>query len=190
MLWLKARPRCRGDLQGGKVLDAHVVPSTNHQVVQGALAFVAFGLRRQVAVAVAPFALKPRFAGSLDELTVNLEACSPDLLLIDTDLVGYPDEVCRLAHRLDPATKVVGISCYWSERDALLRTCRLDGILHKPLRSTEWNTALEGLGLESVAIPAVQSSIRTDAKGRQPGRVPSGPSRRSPLSLGGPFARA
>jgi hypothetical protein len=131
-------------------LDARVVPAANHQVVRGALACVAFGLRRQVARALAPFPLDLRLVGSLEELTSDLGVCSPDLLLIDTDLVGCPDEVCRLAHRLDPATTVLGISCYWSERDVMLRDC-LDGILHKPLRSSEWNNVLEGLGLRRVA---------------------------------------
>ncbi len=69
---------------------------------------------------------------------------------------GGPLDLCRLIHSLRADAKVVGLSCYWCDRDETLREC-LDAILHRPPRVAEWKTTLRKLGFSEVQ-PAVAAA--------------------------------
>ena len=84
------------------------------------------------------------------ELVVaRLESACPELLLIDTDLLGCPADLCRFARSLRSDVKVFGLAYYWSEREEGLHAC-VDAILHKPARGAEWKTVLRHFGVRDV----------------------------------------
>lgn len=120
------------------------------------------GLPRTSAMAVlglAPLHVHPAIARTLSEFHVTLgmsddtglvvariESSCPDLLLIDTDLLGYPGDLCRFARSLRPDVKVLALVCYWSDREDDVRGCA-DAILHKPPRQPEWEAILMRFGV-------------------------------------------
>jgi len=76
----------------------------------------------------------------------NVERCSPDLVLIDSDIMSNPQEVCELVRSRHALTKVLIVACYWSEREQALQCCA-DVIVHRPFRSLEWSRAFVACGL-------------------------------------------
>ena len=61
----------------------------------------------------------------------------PELLVIDTDLVCSPENLRAGVRAISAGVQLIALTCLWSERDERLRES-VDGILHKPLRDSEW----------------------------------------------------
>jgi DNA-binding response OmpR family regulator len=109
------------------------------------LAFVPFDLRTSVTRALTGCSPQIAFVASIEALTAHIESGCPEVIVVDTDLVGCPVDLCRFVRSLRSDAKVVGLSCRWSDRDDALAKC-LDAILHKPPRVVEWETTLNKLG--------------------------------------------
>jgi DNA-binding response OmpR family regulator len=76
----------------------------------------------------------------------NVGRCSPDLVLIDSDIINNPCEVCDLLKSRMPLTKVLIVTFFWSEREQALQCCA-DIIVHRPFRTREWRRAFVSCGL-------------------------------------------
>jgi hypothetical protein len=113
------------------------------------LAFVPCDLRGSVTRALQPCSPQIAFVVSVEALTAHIESGCPEVIFVDTDLVGCPVDLCRIIRSLRTDAKVVGLSCRWSDRDEALGEC-LDAILHKPPRVAEWEAALRKLGFSEV----------------------------------------
>lgn len=111
-----------------------------------AIGLVAPPLHPDVLHAVAGLHLRLDLSDRADVVVARLESACPALILIDTDLMGCPQDVCRLARSLRPDVRVVAMTYYWSDREEGLERC-VDGILHKPARSREWSGTLIRLGV-------------------------------------------
>jgi hypothetical protein len=101
--------------------------------------------------AIAGFHLKLAWESGVELFAARVERACPELLLIDTDVLGCAADLCRVARSLRPDVKVFGISCYWSDRDEALVTC-VDTILHKPARRAQWEAAFDRMGLLRMAL--------------------------------------
>lgn len=93
--------------------------------------------------------IRLELSSATELIVARIESACPELVLIDTDLVGCPDELCRFARSLRSDVKVLGLSYYWSDREEALRSC-VDAILHKPARDAEWCPALRRFGIRDV----------------------------------------
>lgn len=116
----------------------------SRQPIQGCLALVSPRLNASIRAVLAPLVTEVRFVASRVEFVAAVESPWPELLLIDTDLVGCPGELCATIRSVRLDARVVGVSCFWSDREESLRGC-LDLVLHKPPRFVEWNAALSKL---------------------------------------------
>lgn len=77
------------------------------------------------------------FVARVDLLSARVETSCPEVLIIDTDLLGLPGELCRMARSLRPDVVTVALVNRWSEREERL-TGVVDVVLHKPPRWDEW----------------------------------------------------
>ena len=107
-------------------------------------------LHRDVRRAIAGLHVRLELSGATDLVVARIESACPELLFIDTDLLGCPADLCRFARSLRPDVKVFGLAYYWSEHDEGLRSCA-DAILHKPARGTEWKAVLRRFGVPDIA---------------------------------------
>ena len=117
-------------------------------------------------VGLLPVVLHPDVRRLAADLRVNLELSDtvglvvariasrcPEIVLVDADLVGCPERLCRLGRSMRRDVKFVVVSCFWSEREEMLRVCA-DAILHKPVRDGEWRDLLGRLSVIDATIPA------------------------------------
>jgi DNA-binding response OmpR family regulator len=115
-----------------------------------ALGLIQCDLQPQVRLAMREFNVRLDMSESTALVVTRVETRCPDLLLIDTDLLGCPGDLCRFARSLRPDVKVLALACYWSDREEGLRGCA-DALLHKPPRQPEWEGVLQQLGVPAVA---------------------------------------
>jgi DNA-binding response OmpR family regulator len=116
-----------------------------------AIGLIPQALHQEVRRALAGLHVQLDLAATADLVVARLESDCPDLLLIDTDLVGCPADLCAFAHSLRPDVKVFGLVNQWSEREESLRSCA-DAVLHKPPRSAEWRPVLRRFGVHEASI--------------------------------------
>ncbi len=109
-----------------------------------ALALVPEGLQPEVLRACHRLQLKVECLAAVDAFVSRVEAACPAVLFVDTDLLGWPLDLCKFARSLRRDVKVIGVTWHWSERDEALAAC-VDAVLHKPPRRSEWEAALRGL---------------------------------------------
>jgi hypothetical protein len=83
------------------------------------------------------FSLDITFVLRLELVSAHVESSCPEILIIDTDLLGLPDDLCRMARSLRPDVVTVALVNHWSEREERL-TGVVDAVLHKPPRREEW----------------------------------------------------
>jgi hypothetical protein len=86
-------------------------------------------------------------------VVARIGICRPQIVLVDTDMLGCPKGLCRLARSLRPDVRFVALSCFWSEREEALRACA-DAIVHKPIRDREWRQLFGRLGATDATIAA------------------------------------
>lgn len=115
-----------------------------------ALGLIAAELQPAVREAMAGFRVRLEMSGAADLVVARIETSCPPFLLIDTELLGCPVDLCCFARSLRPDVKVFAVVCFWSEREEALRECA-DGLLHKPPRRREWEGALRRLGVPLLA---------------------------------------
>jgi hypothetical protein len=125
-------------------------PSLSNQTRLEALGLAAPALQAEVERQSAGFSIAFEWQHAVELLVARVESGCPDLLFIDTDLLGCLDDLCRFAHSLRPDVRVLGIACYWSERDETL-TC-VDAILHKPPRRSQWEAVFERMGFPRLSL--------------------------------------
>lgn len=111
------------------------------RVAFSTIGLVPHALRATVAHIVAGMPLQLTFLESADLVVARVESDCPDMLLLDTDLLGCPSDLCRFARSLRPDVRVLALAYYWSEREDALHAC-VDAILHKPARDAEWRQLL------------------------------------------------
>lgn len=80
------------------------------------------------------------------DFTTRVTTLSPDLLVVDFDAPGVRGEILRAARAPRRTTPVIGLACYWSEREDAARQLA-DALVHKPPRVQEWVTQLRRLGI-------------------------------------------
>ena len=117
-----------------------------------ALGLAAASLQAEVERLAGPYRVRFEWQPAVELFVAMVESGCPDLLLIDTDLLGCPDDLCKFARSLRPDVRVFGISCYWSERDEALRTC-VDALLHKPPRRAQWEAMFDRAGIPRAFQP-------------------------------------
>lgn len=91
-------------------------------------------------------------------VVARIESACPEIVLVDTDLVGCLTDLCRFARSLRYDVRVVGVACYWSEREEALQDCA-DAIVHKPPRDSEWGTVLRSLGVLDVNLDQERTPV-------------------------------
>ncbi len=111
------------------------------QATTSALGLIPRALHADVARIVAGMPVQLTLLESADLVAARVESDCPDILLIDTDLLGCPADLCCFARALRPDVRVLALAYYWSEREEALREC-VDAILHKPVRDAEWKSIL------------------------------------------------
>ena len=114
-----------------------------------AIGLVSPAMHGDVRRAIAGLHMQLDISPATELVVARLESACPELLLIDTDLLGCPIDLCRFARSLRPDLKVFGLAYYWSEREEGLNAC-VDAILHKPAREAEWKTVLRRFGVRDV----------------------------------------
>jgi DNA-binding response OmpR family regulator len=121
-----------------------------------AIGLIPPALHPDVRRAIAGLHMRLDLSGTTEIVVARLESSCPELLLIDTDLVGCPVDLCRFARSVRPDVKVFGLVDHWSEREEGLRMCA-DAILHKPARDAEWKAVLRRFGVRDVNPESNQS---------------------------------
>lgn len=111
-----------------------------------ALGLIAADLQPAVREAIAGFRVRLEMSDATDLVVARIESGCPPFLLIDTELLGCPVDLCCFARSLRPDVKVFAVVYFWSEREEALRECA-DGLLHKPPRRPEWEGVLARLGV-------------------------------------------
>jgi DNA-binding response OmpR family regulator len=111
-----------------------------------ALGLLGHDIQRSVASVAAVFDLQLSMDEQSQEFRESLERRSPDIVLIDSDVMTNPCDVCELARSRNPMVKILIAACFWSEREEALQCCA-DVVVHKPVRQAEWNHAFVMLGV-------------------------------------------
>lgn len=115
-----------------------------------ALGLIAADFQPAVRDALIGFHLRLDMSDAIGLVVARIESSCPPFLLIDTELLGCPVDLCCFARSLRPDVKVFAVVYFWSEREEALRECA-DAILHKPPRRREWEGALRKLGVPLLA---------------------------------------
>jgi hypothetical protein len=102
-----------------------------------AVALASERARADIEGAVPSLSLDIAFVERVDRLSALVEVSCPEILIIDTDLLGLPGDLCRMARSLRPDVVTVALVNHWSEREQRL-TGVVDAVLHKPPRREEW----------------------------------------------------
>lgn len=102
-----------------------------------AVALAAAPSRAEIERFVPSLSLDITFVARVDLLSAQVETSCPQVLIIDTDLLGLPEELCRMARSLRPDVLTVALVNHWSEREDRLAGV-VDAVLHKPPRWDEW----------------------------------------------------
>ena len=117
-----------------------------------ALGLVAVDLQPSVRDAMAGFNVRLELSDATDVVVTRIETSCPGILLIDTDLLGCPADLCRFARSLRSDVKVITLAYFWSDREEALRACA-DAVLHKPPRRADWQAPLTRLGVPPLILP-------------------------------------
>ena len=123
-----------------------------------ALGLIARDLQPAVRAAITGFNVRLESWDVTDLVVARIESGCPPLLLIDTELLGCPVDLCRFARSLRPDVIVFGLAYFWSEREGALRTCA-DAVLHKPPRRANWQSTLTRCGIP-LLVPSAPESAR------------------------------
>ncbi len=126
-----------------KDLKPHGSPRTEAPL---ALGLVGHDLQRSIESVAAGFDIRLSMGEQSREFRESLERGSPDIVLIDSDVMTNPCEVCELVRSRNPFVKILIAACFWSEREQALQCCA-DVLVHKPVREAEWNHAFIALGV-------------------------------------------
>ena len=118
-----------------------------------ALGLVAVDLQPSVRDVMAGFHVRLELSDATDVVVTRIETSCPPLLLIDTELLGCPADLCRFARSLRSGVKVIALAYFWSDREGALRACA-DAVLHKPPRRADWQATLTRLGVPPLILPA------------------------------------
>lgn len=121
-----------------------------------AVGLIPAALHPEVRRAIAGLHVHLDLSGATELVVARIESDCPAILLVDADLLGCPEDVCRFARSLRPDVRVFGLAYYWSEREEALLMCA-DAILHKPARNAEWKTVLRRFGVPDVNLASSQS---------------------------------
>jgi len=119
-----------------------------------ALGLVEVSLQPAVLRTLEPFNVTLETSDAVDLVVASIESECPSLLLIDTELMGCPADLCCFARGLRPDVIVLAIAYSWSEREEALRECA-DGLLHKPPRQAEWQATFRRFEIPERKEPAV-----------------------------------
>jgi DNA-binding response OmpR family regulator len=141
MVALAVDPASMDTSETGPLQAIGLIPPALHVEVRRALA----GLHVQIDL-----------SATADLVVARLETSCPEFLLIDTDLLGCPVDLCTFARSLRRDVKVFGLVNHWSEREEGLRSCA-DDILHKPPRLAEWRPVLRRFGVRD--LEAISRSL-------------------------------
>lgn len=123
-----------------------------------AVGLVLPALHPEVRRALAGLHVHLELSATAELVVARLESDCPQLLLVDTDLLGCPADLCTFARSLRPDVKVFGLAYYWSEHEDTLRACA-DALLHKPARDAEWRAVLRRFGVQDVNRASNQSRM-------------------------------
>lgn len=118
-------------------------------------------LHGEVRRAIAGLHVELALSDTTELVAARLESACPALLLIDTDLLGCPVDLCTFARSLRPDIKVFGLVNHWSEREEGLQSCA-DAILHKPPRRDEWKAVLGRFGVQEAQRSRISDGASQD----------------------------
>jgi hypothetical protein len=110
--------------------------STGPSARRTALALAPERARAEIERLLPSLSLDVAFVARIDLFSAQVETACPEVLIIDTDLLALPGDLCRLARSLRPDVVTVALVNHWSEREERL-TGVVDAVLHKPPRRLE-----------------------------------------------------
>lgn len=131
--------------------------STALQTIPHGLGLIDRNLQPRVARVASRFNVSLEMFESPANFVTVVESSWPDLMLIDSDIMGNPCEVCHVVRTRNPLVKVLIVAYFWSEREEALRCCA-DVILHRPVRNPEWSRAFDMCGIQSVGVQSLAAS--------------------------------
>lgn len=102
-----------------------------------AVALVTDRAREDIRHLLPSFCAEILFEVRVDVFVARVESSCPEILIIDTDLLALPGDLCRIARSLRPDVVTVALVNHWSEREERLPGV-VDVVLHKPPRREEW----------------------------------------------------
>ena len=144
-----------------------VVPRQPGSVKPVALALISPALVRDLRLLTDEFGLHLELSNAPEIVAARIETSCPELVLVDSDLFGGVEDLFQFARSLRPDVWLIGVTCYWSERDKKLRTSA-NALVHKPPRGDEWRRAFSGSGLSSQVANARQSPVTSrEPQGRR-----------------------
>jgi hypothetical protein len=115
-----------------------------------ALGLVPAALHAHVLHALEGLALEVLLEADPGRFTLLAGRDAADLLVIDADIAEDPATLAVRARSMMPAVHMAIITCYWSDREPILREVA-DILLYKPPRRGEWQRALARLGVMPAA---------------------------------------
>lgn len=113
---------------------------------------VSVPLHRDIRRVTADLRIRVELSDAVGLVAARIESRCPEIVLVDADLLGCPEDLCRLARSLRPNVQFVALSCCWSEREETLRACA-DAIVHKPIRDGEWRDLFGRFSVIDATIP-------------------------------------
>ena len=134
---------------GATVLDCPRAASSEAELV----GLLPVALHPDVRRVAADLAVKLELSDAAGLVVARIASRCPEIVLVDSDLLGCPEALCRLSRSRRPDVTFVVLSCFWSDREEMLRACA-DAVVHKPVRDGEWRDLFGRLNVTDTAIHA------------------------------------
>jgi hypothetical protein len=126
-----------------------VVPHEPQCVTPTALGLMPASFESDLRRLTRELGLRLEFSSATEIAIARIEASCPELGLVDCDLLGKVEDLFQFARSLRPDVWLIGVTCYWSERDESLRPFA-NAVIHKPPRGDEWRRAVVASGLPTL----------------------------------------
>jgi hypothetical protein len=128
-----ALERGRGENAGATLESWPLAPPARHRAV----ALVTDRARGDIRRLLPSYSAEIQFEARVDVFAARVETSCPQILIIDTDVLALPRDLCLMARSLRPDVVTAALVNHWSEREERLVGV-VDAVLHKPPRREEW----------------------------------------------------
>ena len=143
---LSIRSRLHLGAVGGAVAPVMVMEQQARPLLRSGDSLIVFALLsrplvRELRCAADELGLLLEIADDVESLVHRIETDCPAVVVVDADGLPGVAELFQFARSLRADAVLVGITCFWSEKDHGIRRFA-DAIIHKPLRGDEWRRVL------------------------------------------------